>query len=707
MDISCHGSNDGMAWVNNISGGTSPYAVQWSNGVSGQDTISGLSAGSYTVSVTDDSGCVMMDTVTIDEPDSLVVTFIDSSNVSCNGGSDGWAQFDITGGTTPYVVQSNATANDSVLTNLSAGSHTVKILDDNGCVDSATITLTEPPALISNIDTIIDVKCFGDSTGSVTASSSGGTPPYSYEWDDPANQSGATASSLPAGNYTVTITDDSGCITTDSATIVQPDSFKVDFTVLEPVSCYGASDAMVLASIGGDTTTHSFSWSTGTGAIGTGLDAGTHEVTVTTDSSGCQQTANVTLSQPDSVSLTTTSNPVNCNGGSDGSVSASASGGNGPPFIYVWNTGDSASSVNGLSAGTYEVTAIDTNGCNATSSISISEPAPLDLSTTATPLSCAGGSDGSASVTVSGGTSPYNYAWNDPSGQTSSTADGLTAGTYQVTVTDANNCVDSASVTVTQPEGISFKETDIVDESCPGAKDGAIFLEAEGGTPPYTYILEDDKESSEGAFNGLEGGRDYELTINDGNACNLDTNIRVERPEELVIDFEKDRITTELGQGKRLKPIIRPEDSDGAYNYIWEPNNGLNCVDCREPLATPYNETVYELTVFDENQCRYTETITVSVNNPEILYIPNAFTPNDDDKNDQFRIYGKNINRIDLQIFDRWGEKVFETKDVDEGWDGSFPSGNDAPSGVYVYSVLIEYIDGKTIEKQGSVTLIR
>jgi len=705
VDISCNGADDGEAWVSNISGGSSPYNVDWSKGAS-TDTISGLSAGSYTVSVTDDSGCVMMDTVVIDEPDTLTITFVDSTNVSCNGGNDGSATFELSGGTTPYLVQSNATSNDSMLTNLSAGTYSVGVIDDHGCVDSANVTITEPSALTSNIDTVIDVACYGDSSGSISVDANGGTPSYNYSWNDPDSQTTPTATGLPAGTYDVTITDDSGCVTTNTATVIQPDSFQVDFSVVQPVSCYGASDAVVLASIGGDTTKHTFVWADDTGALNSGLDAGNHTVTVTTDSSGCQQTASILLAQPDSLTLSTSSTSVSCNGGADGTASASAGGGNGPPFTYIWSTNDTAQTINDLPAGDYTVTAIDTNGCSTTSTITVIEPSPLQLSTSTTPLSCSGGSDGEASVSVSGGVSPYSYSWNDANGQTTSTANGLEAGTYSVTVTDDSGCQDSTSATVDQPDGITFKEADIIDESCPDARDGAVFVEADGGTPPYIYSLEGEGESPEGSFNGLEGGRNYELTISDGNNCDQDTTIEIGQPEELAIDFERDRVTVELGQGKRLNPIILPEDN-GEYRYAWEPGKGLNCMDCPRPVANPYSKTVYELTVFDEEGCSYSEVITVNVENPEVLYIPNAFTPNGDERNDEFRIYGKAINQVDLKIFDRWGEKMFETKDPDQGWDGTLSSGEDAPTGVYTYSVIIEYIDGTTKEKQGSLTLIR
>lgn len=705
VDISCKGADDGKAWVSSISGGTSPYTVDWSNGASA-DTISGLSADSYTVSVTDDSGCVMMDTAVIDEPDTLTIRIVDSMNVSCNGGADGSATFDIAGGTKPYVVQSNVTSNDSMIMNLSAGTYSVGVVDSNGCIDSANVTISEPPTLTSTIDTVIDVACYGDSTGSVTVSANGGTSPYNYSWSDPDSQNTATANGLSAGSYNVTVTDDSGCVVVNTATVTQPDSFQVDFSVVERVSCYGANDAVVLASIGGDTTKHTFVWSNDTGALTSGLGAGNHVVTVTTDSSGCQQTASVTLNQPDSINVSTSSTSVSCQGGSDGTVSASASGGNGPPFTYIWSTTDTAQSVNGVRAGTYTVTAIDTNGCSTASTVTVNEPSTIQLTTSTTQVSCNGGTDGQASVSANGGVSPYSYSWNDADGQTTSTADDLEAGTYSVTVTDDNGCQDTASVAVTQPEGIEFKETDIVDESCPEAEDGAVFVKARGGTPPYNYSLEGEGESSEGSFNGLEGGRDYELTISDGNNCDQDSTIEIDQPEELAIDFEKDRVTVELGQGKRLNPIILPEDN-GGYSYAWEPSTGLNCVDCPRPVANPYSQTVYELTVFDEDGCSYNETITVQVENPEVLYIPNAFTPDDNEQNDEFRVYGKAINKIDLKIFDRWGEKMFETQKVEKGWDGTLPSGEDAPTGVYVYSVTIQYIDGTTKEKQGSLTLIR
>lgn len=700
--IGCTGKQFGNAWAT-ASGGVAPYSFQWNNGAT-SDSIDSLNAGTYVVTVTDDEGCKQIDSFSVTNTAPLVIDSIVTTDVPCYNDSSGSAIVNASGGTSPFSYIWNNGDTTQTIKDLPADTFSVTVTDVGGCSDADTIIIQEPPKLNASIDSSKDPSCYGSTDGMATVNVSGGSPPYTYQWDDSSSQTTPTASGLPDGEYTVTVTDDSGCVAIDTTVLVEPDSFTITLTTEQAISCYGAQDGVVSASVGGDTSKHSFTWANQNGPMATGLDAGKHTVTVTTDSSGCNQTASITLSQPDSIQLTTTETDVLCFGDSTGSASITASGDNGPPFSYNWSTGDTTTSISGLPAGTYDVSVTDTNSCTNEATVVIDQPSALQLSTSTTPLSCNNSSDGSATVDVSGGKTPYSYKWNDTDSQTTSTAKELEAGNYSVTVTDQNGCTATATALVGQPNPVAVQELDVVDESCPDAVDGAVFAKATGGTSPYSYVLQNDT-SMEGAFNGLKGGKQYKLTTIDDNGCQSDTLVRVNQPNEVVVDFDRDQLTVKLGQGQRLKPILMPADT-GAYSYRWEPSTGLSCLDCKQPVANPYQETNYELTVYDQNGCQYSETILVNVANPEVLYIPNAFTPDGNERNDEFKIYGEAINDIHLEVFNRWGELVFETKDPSEGWDGTY-KGSDAPSGVYLYKARIRYIDGTSKEKQGSITLIR
>lgn len=582
----------------------------------------------------------------------------------------------------------------------------VEVSDSNCTVtDTIDVNVRASPSIkaLASTDTICTG---GDVQLSVTVN-----PPVSnanYSWSPAADLDSASSKSPVASvsnttDYIVSVAN-GNCTERDTVTVNTVKAVNLT-TGGTDVACNGGNSGAAWVTASSGATPYSYEWGTGaTSDTIDSLNAGTYTVTVT-DDNGCQNVDSFSVTQPSLLvvdSITTTD--VTCYGDSTGSAAVSASGGNGPPFSYKWNTGDTTSSISGLPAGSYQATVTDTNKCSNEATVVIDQPSALQLSTSSEPLSCSNSSDGSATVNVSGGVSPYSYVWNDTASQTTSTAEGLSAGNYNVTVYDQNGCTATTNAFVSNPNSLAFDQLDVVDETCPGAVDGAVFAKANGGTSPYSYVLEDDT-SDEGVFKGLNGGEQYRLTAIDDQGCKSDTLVRVAQPDKVVVDFERDQITVGLGQGQRLNPVLIPNDT-GGYSYMWEPSIGLSCVDCKQPVANPYQETNYKLTVHDQNGCQYSETIRVDVKNPEVLYAPNAFTPDGNERNDEFKIYGEAINQVHLQIFNRWGELVFETKDPSEGWDGTY-KGNDAPTGVYLYNARIQYIDGTTKEKQGSLTLIR
>ena len=300
-------------------------------------------------------------------------------------------------------------------------------------------------ALVTGVQTCALPICTIDAAGS------GGTAPYTFNWS-----SGATSSSiagLTAGNYTVTVTDANGCTDQASISITQPASAVVaSASLTSNVNCFGGNDGSATAGGSGGTAPYTFAWpSGGSNALETGLSAGQVCVTVT-DANGCSDTACVNITQPatgvDAAIIATT--PASCNGATDGSASAGASGGN-APYTFAWPSGGSAATETGLIAGVYCLTVTDNNGCTDTACVSISQPANgVDASiTSSTNVTCFGGNDGSATAGATGGTAPYTFAW--PGGGNSATENGLSTGTFCVTVTDNNGCSDTACVTIGQP----------------------------------------------------------------------------------------------------------------------------------------------------------------------------------------------------------------------------------------------------------------
>ncbi|MBC5835262.1 SprB repeat-containing protein, partial [Flavobacterium sp. F-408] len=295
--------------------------------------------------------------------------------------------------------------------------------------NSGTLTVSN----ITSTGSSTSVSCNGGSNGAATVSVSGGIAPYTYSWS-PSGGTGATASGLSPGSYTVTITDANSCTATRNFTITQPTAISTATAAQTNVSCNGGSNGSASVTPSGGTPGYTYSWSPsgGTAATATGLSAGTYTVTVT-DANSCTATRNFTITQPTSISTATASQTnVSCNGGSNGSASVTPSGGT-PGYTYSWSpSGGTAATATGLSAGTYTVTVTDANSCTATRNFTITQPTSISTATAAqTNVSCNGGSNGSASVTPSGGAGGYTYSWS-PSGGTAATATGLSAGTYTV-----------------------------------------------------------------------------------------------------------------------------------------------------------------------------------------------------------------------------------------------------------------------------------
>jgi len=319
----------------------------------------------------------------------------------------------------------------------------------NSEVCSFDVTVSPPPPLSGTIISQTNVACFGESTGSVTVSGSGGVLPYEYSIDGTNFQSSDTFDSLAAVSYTVTVRD------------VEMTTFDIPVTITEPASaltvattqtdniCYGGTVGTATATASGGTSPYSYSWDTApvqTTATATGLAAGTYTVTVT-DANGCINYANVTITEPTEIIITVSQFNVLCNGGVDGTATAVAAGGTGT-FIYSWDTSpvQATATASGLAAGTYTVTVTDINGCVNTETVQITEPAALTLDATPADASCPDTDDGEITLDISGGTSPYSAIWAD--GITTQNRTGLLQGTYSVVVTDANGCAESLSIDV-------------------------------------------------------------------------------------------------------------------------------------------------------------------------------------------------------------------------------------------------------------------
>ncbi|AWG27077.1 beta strand repeat-containing protein [Flavobacterium kingsejongi] len=470
-NVSCNGGTNGTATVV-AAGGTPAYSYLWSPSGGTGATASGLAAGAYTVTVTDANGCSTTRNYTITQPAAITTTG-SQTNVSCNGGSNATASVSATGGTGTYTYSwAPSGGTGATASGLTAGAYTVTVTDANSCTTTRNFTITQP-APLTTTGSQTNVSCNGGSNGVASVTANGGTGTYTYSWS-PSGGTASTASGLTPGAYTVTVTDANSCTITRNFTITQPSAITTTGSQTN-VSCNGGSNGVASVTATGGTGTYTYSWSPsgGTAATASGLVPGAYTVTVT-DANGCTRTRNYTITQPTAITASTSQTNVSCNSGSNGSASVTVSGGAGG-YTYSWApSGGTAATASGLVAGAYTVTITDANSCTITRNFTITQPSLLTTTGSQTNVSCNGGSNGSASVTVSGGTAGYTYSWS-PSGGTAATASGLTAGAYTVTITDANSCTTTRNYTISQPSSITTtgSQTNV---SCNGGSNGSARL---------------------------------------------------------------------------------------------------------------------------------------------------------------------------------------------------------------------------------------
>lgn len=599
---SCNGTCDGSI-TTTVTGGSPAYTFAWSNGNTGA-TINGLCAGTYTVTVTDNNGCTQSANATITEPTAVSASITNSTNVSCLGGNDGTATAGGSGGTASYTFAWPSGGSAATETGLIAGVYCVTVTDNNGCTDTACVSISQPAnGVDASITSSTNVTCFGGNDGSATAGATGGTAPYTFAW--PGGGNSATENGLSTGTFCVTVTDNNGCSDTACVTIGQPAN-PVAATIIAttPASCNGAADGSASAGASGGTTPYTFAWpSGGSGGTEGSLAAGTYCVTVT-DANGCTDTACAIITEPATVvaSITTSSN-VSCNGAADGSATAAAAGGS-APYTFSWSTGGSAATVTGLGAGSFTVTVTDANGCTDTESVSITEPTPVAVSiTSSTNVSCNGGNDGTIDAAGSGGTAPYTFNWS--SGATSSSIAGLTAGNYTVTVTDANGCTDQASISITQPASAVVASASLTSNvNCFGGNDGSATAGGSGGTAPYTFAW------PSGGSNALETGLSAGqvcVTVTDANGCSDTACVNITQPATGVDAAIIATTPASCNGATDGSASAGASGGNAPYTFAW-PSGGSN------PLESNLAAGTYCVTVTDANGC--TDTACAIVNEP-------------------------------------------------------------------------------------------
>ena len=604
-NVSCNGGNDGAVTVTPY-GGTSPYSFELNGSSESDGTFTGLSAGEYGAKITDANGCTYTVSFDIDEPTQLVAQIVSSTNESCFDAADGTATVDVTGGTTPYSYLWSNGQTSATAVGLADGNYTVTVTDAGGCtVEDIPVTIGGANAVLAVTGTTTDLTCNGDNSGAIDIAVTGGTAPYSYVWSN--GLSSEDISNLPAGDYSVTVTDANGCnVSSETFSLTQPAALSLTASNIVNTECNASIGEVTIEEASGTDGTFTVNGVnvTGSSATFTNLPAGYYTATFVATGTGCtaETSFNITNANSDLEASVTAHTNVSCNGGNDGAVTVTPYGGTSPYSFELNGSSESDGTFTGLSAGEYGAKITDANGCTYTVSFDIDEPTLLVAQiVSSTNVSCNGGADGSATINATGGTTPYTYAWNDNNSQTTATATGLTADSYEVTVTDANGCTGTVGIIISEPaNALVINTVNVENPSCYNANDGVIDITVDGGTAPYSYVWSNG-QATQDATSLVEG--DYSVTITDSLGCTT-----VGGPYNLS---SPDIYTVSAGENIAIcsNEIIALEGSSNA-NIIWT-TSGTGSFDNATLLNAEYTPSEADIS---DGQVQLTLTTTAGGN---------------------------------------------------------------------------------------------
>ena len=653
----CFGATNGII-TSTPTGGNAPYQ----HSITPPNVLYPLSDtlhagdGFYTYTVKDDSGCVVTDTFTLVSPTSLSYANLTLINVTCHGANNGIICPNTIGGTLPYtqtIVSPLVTLAGSCFTNLAPGTYTINTTDNQGCKDSITKIITQPTILTLATDSIFNVTCFGWNNGFIKVHAAGGTLPYEYKIDNqPSWQYGIdTFANLYSGIYTITLKDTNGCTAIVHDTIIQPTQIVISNVVSTKVLCYGGN----------------------TGTISLSVSGGTQ------NSSGNPYNSYSFVPNPPGSSIVITGNN------------------------FVYNT---------LTSQTYVITIQDAvTGCTASTNVFVNQNPKIYIDSFSYIMPrCFGESNGSIYVTGAGGVPNYTYSLDagviQPIGNVFS---GLSSSNHAIHITDAVGCQLDSIVFLPQPAKLKLSNLSTTPVNCENANNGTLTMTAVGGNGDYIYSVQPGvRINRTGDFFNFSVGT-YSANVVDTLGCSLDTTFNITLTSNpLSITTWVRNIQNCNGFGTDGQVGVTANGGSFPYTYLWNAIPSTDTAAITTPVWDNIQSGFYVIEVTDAYNCVQRDTVHVIPDTCCTAYLPNAFSPNNDNANDIFKAISANgIEILSFIIVDRWGNKVFNTTDIHTGWDGTV-FGQPAENGTYGYMLRYRCLSDKQIYiKKGDVTLIR
>ncbi|MBK7269769.1 MAG: gliding motility-associated C-terminal domain-containing protein [Flavobacteriales bacterium] len=636
-EASCGGACDGTATATLLNA-TGPVVYDWQpppGAGQGTPAVTGLCPGGYTVVATDSLGCDVSVSFTISTPSGIVAT-AQVTPATCESICDGAIDLTVTGGVpsytyawTPTPPQGDGTAN---VFGLCAGDWTVVISDQAQCDTVLIINVPAPPA-IAAVLTATNETCNGPCDGTASVQASGGQPGYTFVWapQPPVGQGTANATGLCAGNWAVTVSDQGGCDTTITFTILPEQPIDPGLVLVEGI-CYNECQGSATVNPTGGTAPYTILWSPAPGGgqgtpTATGLCQGIYTVTVT-DAVGCDTTVSFDVVKPPPIAPSLNIGNETCDGPCTGGAAVFPTGGTGNTYTFLWQPapggGQGTNIATGLCAGiTYSITVTDSVGCDTTETFTIQPFVPILANISSTPVTCAGQCDGTATAGPTGGDPPYAYAWSPApgAGQGTPFVSGLCAGVYSVTITDFYLCDTTVTVLITGPSAID-PVASVGMVSCAGACDGDIVLNPTGGTGNFQFLWNPVPPNGQGtnaAFNLCPGI--YAVTITDDNGCDTTASFLITEPAPLILNTLSVPSECQVCIGEAA---ANASGGTSPYTYAWTDQGG-NAIGADSALFN-LCAGVYTVLVTDAAGCQISAAVPITDSDGEVLTITDGST---------------------------------------------------------------------------------
>ena len=584
-----------------VEGGTEPYLYTWSNGQT--NNIFSAPAGTYSVTITDANECTDLVTIEVSEPAPINLG-VDKTDETIAGANDGTATANVSGGAGGYTFNWSNNATTPSVTNLAPGNYSVTVTDQNECTNEVDFVIQQGAVDCGQLSLELEpvaTRCMDSNDGSINATPIGGTGNYQYNWSN--GMSTRNIINLSSGTYQLTITDQLGCSLSKATIVNAPSALTATISATENPAASAPSGGTASVSASGGVGNYFYQWSNGgTTATIDGLSADIYSVTVF-DNNECTWTGSIEVTDEEidcsNLNLNITSNNISCHGAADGFINALASGGS-PEYIYQWDNGMNTAAINNLTAGTYQVTITDINGCSIIENVQITEATPIipNISASSDPCNSVGGT---LSVDPNGGESDYQVNWSN--GVTDFNNDITQNGDYQVTITDAAGCtaIDAASITVSS--SIIELGIDTENISCAGNNDGLATANINGGMAPYTYNWS--TGSTDKSITDLSAGT-YSVEITDAMGCQRDQVFTVTAPAPIVLNCAG----TPESNGADGFVQVSGTGGTAPYQYDWSTGDTGSFIQ-------GISNGTYEATVTDQNGCSSMCTVDLISTNTE------------------------------------------------------------------------------------------